>query len=481
MFNAVPYSKGAVYNVAGASAWKCISFVNSLIIAALFSVQYSTDVYFYLIMLAGLAGNLFLNVNISAVIPEAMHKEGREQHAFINCVLLFYLLLGAACVAGALSWPGMLGKISRFDISSGATFMWAAVYFASLLITQFLINILEMKGMFKVAWLYPLNALIPFLFLVFLGRTLGVKVMLMGFSAAQVLQALFCVYALAYAGWTADFKSSVFSKEFKKNLSSVLVLEGMSMVVGIVPMFIMSGLGAGFVSALNYAKALFETPGEIITNKVLSAHRIEFNALSAKQNYEGLNTAFQKTFLILILFMTPICVFTTVFSHDLVSAFFMRGHFGAAAAAKTAMFLMLFMPSVFILLPSYVHRALLASAKKMKDFLPFQALGCVISIIFIYVAMQLCGPYGYPAGFMATNILWLAIAYFMLKKLMPYIKYLQSLGIMFSALAFNILAVLPSVFLAQYIGGLWTRCIVCGSLFVIITALISQKFYRMKI
>jgi len=480
LFKPVSYKKGAAVSVGAAFVWKILSFVNSIIIASLFSISVRADIYFYLIMLAGLGLSLFLSVNTSVLIPEAMHKEEPRARAFLNRVLVFYVLLGAAAACAAAALPGLFGLISRFDVSAAnGMFFWASLYFALSLVTQFLINILEMKGMFKVALLSPLNALLPFISLIFFGKGSGIIVMLYAFCAAQFLQGLFCLYALLKTGWRFNFSDGGVSKGMRKNLFSVVILEILNIITGGAPLFIMSGLG-GFVSALNYAKQLFETPGEIVVNRITGVMRIEFNHFSAAAKSEELNAAFEKTFLTLILIMAPLCVFTTVFSTDIVSVLFMRGRFGAMAVMKTSMFLTLFMPGVLLLVPSYVQRALIASAKKMREFLPYQAFASALMLSLVYFLMKQ-GPYGYPAAFFISNFIWLFLAYFMFKKLMPYIKYSATMRVMFKVIVLNILAVIPSVILARFIDGGILRPLACGILFVILTALLSQKFYKIEI
>lgn len=463
LFNTVSYKKGAAYGAASSAVWKVLSFVNSIIIAAWFALDAGADAYFYVIMLAGLAAAFLASVNTSVIIPEAMHKEPRARGVFLNHVIVFYALLGVAACAAA---PCL-----------------AAVYFAVLILTQFLINILETKRIFKVAFLYPLNALLPMAALLTLGKSYGIQVMFIGLAGAQVVQGAFCLWVMMFKmDWRFELRApGMYSKHFFKNLLSCAALEGFGLAAGFTPVFIMSGLGGGYISALNYARALLDSPTEVITSRVTGAARINFNALAAAKDYKALNAAHERVLLILLLIMTPLCVFSTLFAREIVSVFFARGAFDARAGQNTAWFVALLMPSVLILLPSMVHRALLSAVKKIKDFLPWQAGACVISIILVIIFMQKYGPYGYPAAFLISNLLWLVISYFMLKKLMPFIKYVRTLGFMFKILGLNILAIMPSIVLAGQIESILFRSILCGVLFVMISAWLSLKFYRMVI
>lgn len=477
------YQKGAVYNVAAVTVWKLGSFFNSVLIAAFFGAQAATDVYFYLAMLAGFAANFFAGVNTSVLIPEAMHMPEPKRQAFLNRALVFYVLFGLLCACAAAASPRLLGLISRFPPGPHhAVFVWSAVYLAAVLICQFLVNILETKSRFEVALLSPLNAFVPLFLLIFWGKKMGVTAMLVGFTAAYLSQALFCLCVMIFKlRWNFTLRSpEKFSRSFGSAAAGAAALEGVNFLSGMLPVFLMSGFGAGIVSALNFAKQLFDTPTEIFTNKIIGVSRLQFNSLSAHKKYSALDRSYQRVFLILMLIMTPVCVFTTAFARDIVSVFFGHGIMDAESLRSIGVFTSLFMPSILLLIPSYIQRALLSSVKKIKEFVPWQIFISAFFAALVLLFMR-GRPYGYPAAFFTSNFIWLGLAYFMMKRLLPFINYLKSLKVMAQTILLNILALLPALWLAKFMNGAFLKCLVCGILFVGLSALMSVKYYKMKI
>ncbi|MDR0291199.1 MAG: hypothetical protein LBI01_00115, partial [Elusimicrobium sp.] len=435
IFAEYSYKKGAAVSIFCTAAWKILSFANGVMLAFYFGASFYTDIYFYLIMLAGMGGTFISGINTNVIIPQAMHLGARDKESefgFLNCFILFYLaagLLFAVCAAAAPGfWLGLTSRFNSFTVGAHALFNLAAVYFISLIITGFFINILERRKIFGIAWLSPLNALIPFLLLVFFHKTLGVAAMLSGFILANAAQSAACLTVMfVKLDWTLTLDTRGLTKKFWHNLAAAAGTEGLNFFTAALPVFIMSGLGGAAVSALNYAKQIIDSPTEIITNRIASVSRVQFNEKENKQDYAGLAESFYNNLLILLILITPIAVFCCFFSRDIVRLFFERGNFSDATTKNTAVFVSLFTPTLVLLLPSYLYRNLAAAGRKLKEFFIFPLISALFFTAAVFYLMNIYGGFGYPAALVFTNIFGLMIISFFVKKHLAFISHAKTI------------------------------------------------------
>lgn len=467
-----------------------LSFANGVMLAFYFGASFYTDIYFYLIMLAGMGGTFVAGINTNVIIPQAMHLGSRDKESefgFLNCFILFYLVIGLLFAVGAAAapgfWLGLLSRFNGFTPGAQALFSLAAVYFISLIITGFFINILERHKIFGIAWLSPLNALIPFFLLVFFHKTLGIAAMLCGFILANAVQSAACLAVMIIKlGWRPVISAESMTKKFWHNFSAAAGTEGLNFFTSALPVFIMSGLGGATVSALNYAKQITDSPTEIITNRISLVSRVQFNEKENKRDYAGLAESFYNNLFILLVLMTPIAVFSCFFSRDIVRLFFERGNFSYSTAKNTAAFISLFTPTLVLLLPFYLYRNLAAAGRKLKEFFIIPLLSALFFTAAVFYLMGVYGGFGYPLSLVATNIFGLLVIYPFVKKHFPFISHAKTLfemlKIIFLALVpAAVIILIPKTFFQNYIVSL----IANGIFYVIFFAAEVMFVYRKKL
>lgn len=468
-------------SVACSCVWKLLSFINSIIIAFLFGAYYGTDIYFYLIMAAGIGSNLALSYNTNVVIPHASYiaKQSKESEIkFLNLFIYFYIAAGFIFIVFGGVTPGFwLNLISRFNIITPAAeslFVLALIYFAFLLLTQLLINILERHRIFGIAYLSPLNAALPLLLLLCFHKTLGVAAMLCGFIAAQFIQSAACVLIMfVKLDWKITPSLESVDKNFIKNSLGSLGGEILVLINSFLPLFLMTGFGSGVLSALNYAKQIFDSPTEIITNRITAVTRIKFNELSTEKNTKNLADYFYQNLTVLLLIMTPVAVFTAAFSYDIVTLFFKRGSFSSENVRQTSLFVSFFMPSIILLLPVYLHRNLASAERRLKEFFKYQFINAVVFAALILICMRQIGPLGYPVAFFWGNVFWLCLAPVFLSKYLNFISHKKTIFLMLSVLVFGLVSLAPSIAAAKFIDMLFLRIFICGSIYVVCFALLA--------
>ena len=314
LFKPTSYSFGAALAVGATLAWKLVSFANALLIALYFGAGRSTDVYFYLIMFMGFGVTFLQRMNAAVLIPEAMAQDAQTPNGgrpLLNGFLYFYV--GLVVLLGAAGWlcPVWLTSFfSRFDVAQleadKAMLAGAFVLFGLQALTAYLNAVLEMYRRFMAALFTPLNALFPLLFLLLFGHIWGIISMIYGFLAANLVQIIAFLWAMKRElAW--DF-SAVCLRGHQKlagNLLSSQLIEGANIVSSLLPLYLLSGLGAGAVSALNYAKQLADSPTEIFTQRVTNVSKIQLTESAARQDYNKLNADFLSTQHFLLFLLLP--------------------------------------------------------------------------------------------------------------------------------------------------------------------------------
>ncbi|WP_424244988.1 putative peptidoglycan lipid II flippase [Elusimicrobium posterum] len=490
VFKQYSYKTGAIISVSATTLWKLISFINSVLIAYLFGTTLETDIYFYLLMLAGIATNFFLNLNTSAIIPEAMHRKaehGKENSIkFLNSFIYFYMFLGVLCTTIFCTMPNFwLSLISRFDsgIHTGPMLLsLAIIYLSTVMLTQFLINILEMHKMFGIIWFSTFNAIVPLVLLVFFYKNLGISAMFCGYIISNVIQALAAVFIMFFKlDWNVDCDFKIKDKRFWHNTGTLVTSEAMVIVNATLPLFLMSGFSAGIFTAFNYAKQIFDTPSEIITNRIAALSRIKFNELNTVSDHAGIEKSFYENLTAILILIAPIAVFTGFFANNIVSLFFERGMFGEDSTRRVALFIQLLMPNIVLAIPAYLHRNLATSARKFKEFFVYHSVFLAVSITLIFLTMHFYGQYGYPMAMIAANIFWLMIAGMMTKKHFPYVSNTKAIGITAGIAGMALACIGPSLYLAGFIESIFFKVFFCGLLYVTLFAVFLFVVYRKKL
>ena len=274
LFKPTSYKKGTVLAIGATFVWKAISFVNALLLALYFGANRQTDIYFYLIILTGVGVAFLQRLNQTVLIPEAMFLTQQNKSTgekFATMWFYIYVLLGLLIVGISLLCPEqMWGILSRFGgrllAHDKALLVWALWVFALQIITYYLMAVAEMHKFFKTAWLGVLNAICPLVALLILGEKVGIISMFYGFLVANMLQIVILVILLkTQISWSFCPAWVPLRTRTRQNMLTGQTLAVLDMVNSWLPVYLMSGMGIGFVSALNYCKQLTDSTTEVLT------------------------------------------------------------------------------------------------------------------------------------------------------------------------------------------------------------------------
>lgn len=485
LFKTTSYKTGAALAVGATSFWKLISFLNSVLVALYFGAGADTDVYFYLIMVIGFGVTFMQRLNNSVLIPEAMflaEADLSQSRRFLTLGFYFYLLLALVLCLLGLTFPaGIIGLVSRFEpallareqVLLGAAFL----LFATNLLVYYLTAVAEMHKFFSVALLVPLNAACPLLALLFLGRHIGIISMMYGFLAANFLQITILICLLkTKLHWDFVPRPCTVRPAARKNMLTGQTLAVMEIVNSLLPLYMLSGMGAGVVSALNYCKQLTDSPTEIVTNRVANISKIELTENASRGQINVFNKNFLSTNHLLLFILTPLAVFSCYFATDIVGLFFERGRFTAQAAADTARFLRPLIFTVILLVPSNLQSNTVVAWLKVKEAFPYMFL-TTLALAAAWFLLPVLGPYAYPYIVLGGLIFGFIVNAFLFKRYFPFVNYFRSFWELLRLLAINIIALVPAAAVRMFMGedDYFLNLLFGGSVYVAALLLVSYK------
>ncbi len=483
LFKPTSYRTGAALAVGATALWKGISFINALLLAAYFGAGSATDVYFYLILTMGVGWFFVQRLNAAVIIPHAMTLETTQPNsgrALLNGYLYVYIALAAFLIGLGICAPVQsMALFSRFSApyleTQRTLIAWAFVFFALQILTTYLLAILEMYKRFATALFTPLNALMPLLFLLCFARTHGVISMLYGFVASYTVQIIvYSVMLKKELGWQLTRGEIYHSAAFTKNLISNQCMELANIVSGVLPLYLLSGLGTGVVSALNYARQLSDSSTEVFTLRVTNVSKIQLTELAAQNNWPAFNNAYNTTHFALWFLLTPLSVFSIFYAPEIITLFFARGEFSATDVRESAAFLRPLLGLVWIMVPILMQSNIVAATRKLKEFFPYALAGILLFIVSVPFTVDAWGALAYPYTQLVCCVAGQLINWMFLRKYLPgfYIKPAFTDGL--RLVGFNLISLIPAVLCTRFLveQTVWVVLLVGGLIYVaMLTAL----------
>lgn len=477
LFKPTSYKKGTALAVGATFVWKGISFLNALLLAAYFGATRQTDVYFYLIMLIGLGVGFLQRLNQTVLIPEAMflHQENpKRAQQFLTMWFYIYLALGILVMGIGLFWTEPLWQLlSRFHgpllMHDKQLLLCGSILFALQILTYYLTAIAEMYQFFKIAWISVLNALCPLLFLLLWGNQLGIISMVYGFLTAGIWQLIIlCALLRTRLFWTFCPAWVPLRVRTRQNMVTGQTLAVLDIVNNLLPLYLISGMGAGLISALNYCKQFTDSTTEIFTARVANVSKIEMTAYAAQNNTAAFHETFVRLNHLLLIVLGPLAVFSCYFAPQIVDLFLERGHFGTQAARDTVAFLRPMLLAVLLLVPAYLQSNTFSAWRKIKENFPY-SLGTSLAFTFAllyFIPRQ--GAFSYPYIYGAALLAGWIVSYLFFKRYFPQVPFLKTVWDFFRLLALNLLALVPAVLLyhAFMLKAAFNTLLICGSVFM---------------
>ena len=476
LFKPTSYKKGAALAVGATFVWKLISFANALLLALYFGADRQTDVYFYLIMLVGFGTAFFQNLTQTVLIPEAMfflQEDETKSRQFTTMWLYIYTIMGVfACLVGVL-WPQQIwNTFSRFSGPVLAQDKWMLtcgfILFSLQNITLYLTAVTEMYKFFKTAWLSLCNALFPLVFLLFLGRNLGIISMVYGFIVANLVQIVILLILLqTQLRWSFRPAWVGLRVQTRQNMLTGQISATLSIFTSWLPLYLMSSWGAGIVSALNYCKQFTDSTAEIFLTRTNNVAKIQLTEQTARQQYGSANQTFLATAYALASLLAPLAVFSCYFAPQIIQIFLQRGQFNALATEHTVAFLRPMLFVLFLSIPGWLQNSAIVSARKIKEGFPYALVSIFIFTVLIWKGMPRWGAFSYPYFIILSLLIGYILNAFLFKKHFPFLQYGKQLLLTGRFLLWATLALIPAVGIVGLLpANAWWQVIICGTVYV---------------
>lgn len=486
LFKTTSYPSGAALAVGATACWKLLSFVSGILIAIYFGAGARTDIYFYLLMLIGFGITFAQRLNATVLIPEAMFLQQKSPLAsrrFLTFIFYIYVLITLLLGVIGLWFPVPMVRIfSRFEPILLQHEHWlvtmAFFLFGTHLLVYYLNAVAEMHKFFAMAVLGPLNAICPLVALICWGPRIGLISMVYGFLTANAVQLIALIWLLkTRLEWDFIPRPAPLHSRIRKNLLSSQFLAVLSVVNSLLPVYLITGMGAGLISALNYCRQLTDSPSEIITNRVINVSKIEMTENAARGQINVFNKNYLSTNHLLLFILMPLAVFTSYFAIDIVCLFFEHGNFNAWNAADTVDFLQPLIFMIVLLVPAGLQSNTTAAWLKVKESLPYALTSGLTFTLAVLLVLPRWGAFSYPYLAIGELVFGFILNYFMFKKYFPFVNYFRSFWELLRLLAINIIALVPAatirVFLAE--NSHFLSILLCGSVYMTVLLVISYK------
>ena len=438
-FRIQSFKQAAFWSTAINAFSQGLSLVFSMVMAAYFGAVEATDVLYYCIGVFALLSGLIQSVNVSVLIPETMRRRVRageeDAMAFINRFFAAFALLIAGLTGWILFDPARtMTLIARFSPEAlernSRLVFWLLATLPLQMAAQLLLDVLvSYKFLTLPAILSCVNRIINILFVWLFHRRLGVLSVALGMLLGFALQVLLNAYLLRrVVRWRPLAWRTRVDRQTLTNIVWVETGTLASTLAGYLPLFLFSGLSAGAMTILNYARRLSATPTQILTSQISNVSGIKFNELAARNDLPELARAFDRLCRALVFGLVPLAFGLALASQPIADILFGRGDFGPLAVMQVAQlfgFLILILPLEAM---NYLVARYFVARQAIFQALPLQLAGAALNLGVVFLCVREWGGLGYPVGLMLFWILYFLVLAFVMPRLFAGVSLWPLLG-----------------------------------------------------
>jgi len=413
---------------------KGILFLLTVLIAFFFGSDIRTDIYFFVYGAMVILAGLINSIDTAVLVPESMRlreSDGdKKAMAFLNRFFWIYLIIGILFTA--IMYTGgtqLFNLVSRFPEEAVARheiyFLLGSLLFVFMLLTNFLNAILSSLKFFTVPMIISgINSCLAMAGILLLHASHDVLSVFIGSIAAYCINLLLLLALLKRnADWNFISRPARVDKITRANIGFTLLGQLATLASNFLPLYLMSGLGQGIISSMNYGKNIADIPNTLVTAQVTGVSGIQLNELAARKDEEGIRRSFGETGKLLLFLLIPVAGFFFVFAQPIVELFYQRGNFASESVSGAARFLQLFSVTGFIIgINALVSRVFMATQSIRPAFL-YQLIMNGLLIAAIWLLTKEYGAWGYPYALIGVYSLNFLLMYFLCKQLPVNIHY----------------------------------------------------------
>lgn len=488
------YKKGIALSTVLNVFSKGLSFFSTILIAYYFGTSLETDIYFFILSIVTSISMFITGCTTSVIIPEVMHlneKGHREDGLKITNTILFAFIIITIVPAFLISITPVqvFSRISQFN---DATILEHRFYFSmsSLLLILITINtyLKEILSIYRFFTLPMVISLINSIFIIIsiplLQKHVGMKCVITGLILGNSINLFMLVWTLCkYVDWRFTAITFKIPGNFLRRIFYSQAGYAATAANMVVQSYLLSGMSAGLIAALNFGRQVSDIPGNFLTAQFSAVSGIKFNELTARKQFSDLDRAFRKSTSFLLSILCPVCGIIFVFNTEIVEVLYGRGVFSSASVADTAIFCKIFIISSPLIAITFLSTRILIAAKKIRQSFWYQIGSNLLSILVMFLLFPKYGAKAIPVTILVSYILSIIAQPIMFHFLCPYIGYLKTLADNSVVVMVNVTIVL-AVFLfdrwfKQYGFDPFIRLLTGSVLYLLITY-ISNLFFNIN-
>lgn len=489
------FKKGIALSTALNVLSKGLTFFTTLLIAFYFGTSLETDIYFFVISIVTSISMFITGCTTSVVIPEVMHlgESGHKEDAMkiTNGILFAYVIITVMAVFLFSFMPVQV--FSRISKYSSSTILEHRFYFSfsSILLILITINtyLKEVLSVYRFFTFPMIISLVNSVFILgsipLLKNCIGMKSVLTGLILGNFVNTIMLVWTLhKYAKWRFTLYTVKISGSLFKRMLYSQAGYGATAASALVPPYLLSGMSAGIIAALNFGKQISDIPGNFLTAQFSAVSGIKFNELMARSQFHELDMAFRKSLTFLISILFPICGITFVFNTEIVEFLFGRGAFSSASITDAAIFCKLFILSSPLIAVDYLSTRILIAAKKIRQSFWYQIGSNLFSIMVMFLLFPRFGGKAIPITVLILYSLNIIALLIMLHFFCPYIKYLKALAESLKILLVNAIIIFGIIILNCQLNQYGCNTIgrlTIGSILYLLFIYFSNLFFTINI
>ena len=298
------------------------------------------------------------------------------------------------------------------------------LYFGSIIIIFQLLNgllasILTSHKYFTASIIAGLiNSLFAILFTVVFQQRFGISATLFGVLLGYAINFLMLIWVMRKKlRW--NFFDSVMMKDKRvwKNIGLIQINVLPVLIKNYLVIFLLTGLGAGVLTALNLAQNIALLPEVFILSQVISVAGIKFSELNAKKDYPSITQLFNYLFALLLTVIIPIAIVFCLCSKEIISIAYLRGNFNTDSTVITAFCFFFLATLIPFKVADILFSRLFTSLQLYSVAVLFAFIAHGLFALLTYVLTTYYKLTGYFWSLIIGNYLFVSVAFMLIIKI----------------------------------------------------------------
>lgn len=390
---------------------KFLGLIRDIVLAKYYGATIITDSYIIATLIPSILVGILATAILSTYIPvlNEEQKKGKGQYFtnnFVNiCIILVTIVIGVYFIFNrqivSLFVIGFDGENLNTIINMTNITIFVSY---SLVVISIYSGYLQSKNKFIATSFYGLIFNIISILGICISRNIDYKIMpimfVVGYSISLLILILNCIKCGYKYSLICDFKDNAIKKVFLLTLP-VLFNSIVWDINVVIDKSLISTVGEGYVSALNYSYKIINVVINVIATSIAVYIFPKIIELFEKKENENANKVVTKSLILMFILIVPITTFMIYFAEPIVKILFMRGNFDDNALQVTQTSLKIYAISIIPIGINTILYKVFNAMKKNKIPATNAIISIVINIILNVILIKL---FSYKGIILATGI-----------------------------------------------------------------------------